>query len=342
MFIIRADGNEEIGSGHLMRCLSIAEAIRNRGEEIIFILADERPKLLLKSRQYPYIVLHTDYTDMDGELVTLLQYLQESVVQGILIDSYFVTESYLKELSKQYTVTYIDDRNNVPYPVQNVINYNIYGDEGSYKQMLYHNGIGTRYLIGCSYVPLRTEFLRLPYRVNEKVSAVLITTGGSDKYNIAGKLIDAIVNVGMEDLDIHVVSGVFNQHLPYLLEKARLSSKIRIHQNVTNMAKLMQLCDVAITAGGSTMYELCAVGVPIICFSFAENQKLMVKSFKEKGLALYAGDYLEQEDEVINKIIYSLNYLMNNVEERHILSNLLRQLVDGNGADRVASYLINA
>jgi spore coat polysaccharide biosynthesis predicted glycosyltransferase SpsG len=108
------------------------------------------------------------------------------------------------------------------------------------------------------------------------------------------------------------------------------------------MSKLMQQCDVAITAGGSTMYELCAVGVPSICFSFAENQKLMVKNFFEKGLALYAGDYHELEDGLFSEIIHSLNYLINNTDTRRVLSNSMRQLVDGNGADRIADYLIHA
>jgi spore coat polysaccharide biosynthesis predicted glycosyltransferase SpsG len=279
---------------------------------------------------------------MEAELVSLLPYLKERVVRGILIDSYFVTEHYLRELSIYYTITYMDDRNYVPYPVQNVINYNIYGEETAYKQIGNHSNIRTKYLIGCSYVPLRTEFQEVSYRVNEKILSVLITTGGSDKYNIAGKLIDAVKKAGLTiNLEIHVVSGVFNYNLPYLIEEARTDPKIHIHQNVTNMSMLMQQCDVAIAAGGSTMYELCAVGVPSICFSLAENQKLMVEYFKMNGLALYAGDYQEVKDELIGEITRLLNYLNENVEDRRALSNSVRQLVDGYGTERIAEYLIN-
>src|SRR5574344_838843 len=102
------------------------------------------------------------------------------------------------------------------------------------------------------------------------------------------------------------------------------------------MAELMKQCDVAITAGGPTMYELCAVGVPILCFSFIDNQEQIVRTLTERDLVLYGGNYLVEGDRLPGQINKQLLLLLGDQEKREAYSKKERAMIDGLGANRVA------
>lgn len=99
MIWIRADANREIGSGHIMRCLSVATELKKRGEQVIFVTADEAAAELLSQRGQAFYALHTDYRDMEAELSILLPRLTQEKPGVVLVDSYFATDSYLTQLS---------------------------------------------------------------------------------------------------------------------------------------------------------------------------------------------------------------------------------------------------
>ena len=174
MVVIRADANSKIGMGHVMRCLSVADALLKRGEEVLFVTADDTPVPLLTKKGVPYRVLHTYYADMEAELPGLLCILQELTQRAelpeevlsrmssqrkdiaILVDSYYVTEKYLAALKKRITTIYMDDIYAFSYPVDMLINYNIYGEEMGYEKDAAF--ADTKLLLGTKYVPLREEF----------------------------------------------------------------------------------------------------------------------------------------------------------------------------------------
>lgn len=323
MVVIRADANSKIGMGHVMRCLSVADALLKRGEEVLFVTADDTPVPLLTKKGIPYCVLHTDYADMEAELPKLWNALSE-LPQGpgvpeaalpqrntsILVDSYYVTEKYLAALKKRITTIYMDDIYAFSYPVDMLINYNIYGEEMGYEKDAAF--ADTKLLLGANYVPLREEFSvgagyaqsrkelsaetenvtpaedRLHQTTEQGRTAdggILITTGGSDSFNLAGQLLmEAMKYDALKEKEYHVVSGSLNPHIGELQALAQKHENIHIHCNVTNMAELMAESEVALSAGGSTLYELCAVGVPVIAFSFAENQERLVQTFVKEAL----------------------------------------------------------
>lgn len=214
MVVIRADANSKIGMGHVMRCLSVADALLKRGEEVLFVTADDTPVPLLTKKGIPYRVLHTDYADMEAELPKLWNALSE-LPQGlgvpeaalpqrntfILVDSYYVTEKYLAALKKRITTIYMDDIYAFSYPVDMLINYNIYGEEMGYEKDAAF--ADTKLLLGANYVPLREEFSAGAGYVQSRKAlslgaanvtpaeegGILITTGGSDSFNLAGQLL---------------------------------------------------------------------------------------------------------------------------------------------------------
>ena len=339
MIFIRADGGREIGSGHIMRCLSIAGALQRQGQEVLFILANDSAAGLLAERGQKYRILDSDCRRMEKELSVLRPLLEAYTPKLFLADSYFVTEEYLKQVGKYTKTAYIDDLGMFPCPADVVINYNIYGEALPYREKALPQN--RAFLLGCSYAPLREEFENAVYAVREKAAHVLITTGGGDKYNLAEQILGSVLSEETcGRLQYHVVSGSFNSHLPSLQAVAAKHPNVKVYENIRNMAALMAQCDIAVTAGGSTMYELCAVGVPIICFSFVDNQERLVETFAQKGIVCYGGNYLREKEELPKKAAGYVRLLAESKTLREEYSRLERGLVDGRGAERIAKELL--
>ena len=351
MVVIRADANSKIGMGHVMRCLSVADALVKRGEEVLFVTADDTPVPLLTKKGIPYRVLHTDYADMEAELPELWEVLRE-LPQGaespeaalaqkntsILVDSYYVTEKYLAALKSRITTIYMDDIYAFSYLVDMLINYNIYGEEMGYEKDAAF--ADTKLLLGTEYVPLREEFSAGEQQRTAANCGILITTGGSDSFNLAGQLLmEAMKYDALKEKEYHVVSGSLNPHIGELQALAQKHENIHIHCNVTNMAELMAESEVALSAGGSTLYELCAMGVPVIAFSFAENQERLVQTFVKRGIAQYGGNYRTDGNKMIQNTIAGLETLLEDENLQTEYREKARTLVDGKGADRIAEAI---
>jgi len=339
MFFIRADANKEIATGHVMRCLSVAVEIRKMGGECVFITSDENATSLIKSHGFETICLHSRWDCLERETLKLISLIREKMTKKLIIDSYYVTEKYLKELGQYTRLVYIDDMNFFKYPVSMIINYNIFHSVFSYPET--YKGTGTRLLLGCEFAPLREEFAGVSFQVREPVRKILITTGGSDPYNVAGKLLDRIATENLnEDICFQVVAGKFNSHLEHLSRLARIKRNIVLCHDVESMSALMRDCDLAITAGGFTMYELCACGVPSVCFSYADNQLNGVKGFQKAGLMAYAGDVRNNEEQCLSQILSHIRTYIENPDSRKEISVSMQKLVDGKGASRIAEAIL--
>jgi UDP-2,4-diacetamido-2,4,6-trideoxy-beta-L-altropyranose hydrolase len=337
MLYIRADGNAKIGTGHIMRCLSIADAVKKRGGEASFIVADLYMEKQLTESGFQVICLNSVWNQMDGEIDKLTSVIEAKSIKKLLVDSYYVTEEYLNRLRELTYLIYIDDLNAFNYPCDMLINYNCYADKFDYLSR-YRD---TELLLGCRYVPLREEFYNLPQRIPEReVRAVMITAGGSDLYNVAGKIVKLAKSTSDFKLtEFHVVAGQLN---PHVVELSRLSSKnngVIIYKNVQDMSKLMRNCDVAVSAGGSTLYELCACGVPTVTLTTADNQLDNVNSFGN-GYMINAGVIQEDEELCLNRILEGIRRYASDYRLRCEYSEKMKRLVDGSGALRIAQAVV--
>jgi len=153
----------------------------------------------------------------------------------------------------------------------------------------------------------------------------------------------------MHDL-IRLISFIFRtyfdtikQYIPEIAQLKKLENihpSVVIHQNILKISELMLDCDIVVTAGGSTMYELCACGVPSIYFSGADNQLPGVKAFSEMGLMESAGDIRDNGEKCIQTIIIHLKDYITNANKRKVHSSLMRKITDGNGAKRLADEIL--
>ena len=339
----RTDGNSHIATGHLVRCLSIADACFSLGMKVCFLVSDEESKALLRSfdpaGRFPVRILETaSYDDPEKELPELFTMLSDSG-QIFFLDSYYVTEHYLSSVRAAAKVAYLDDLQLFDYPADLLINYDVIpeGKMPSYKAA-YQSAAHT--LLGASYTPLRRQFTDLHTDCRDRVSNILVTTGGSDPYHFCLKLIEAFrANSSMDLCQFHIVIGQLNEDKDKLYELAAELPFLQLHENVSDMASLMVSCDLAISAAGTTLYELCAAGVPTISFCLADNQLTAAKAFDAAGAIPCAGDIRCSCDDVLIKVMNFVTVMSENYQKRKTAHDVMRRLVDGNGAVRIAKAL---
>lgn len=337
MIGFRVDANESVASGHLMRCISIAEQCMKKGESCLFILAEEKETDRLLEKKIPYVVLQSDWNHLEDETEKMERLIKEKNFKWLVVDSYQVTGNYLSYLERLVPVFYLDDMKKEKYPVSAVLHYEEWSEATSYRSV--YEKEKTDVLVGMQYTPLREEFSNCRKLV-EREHSILITTGGTDTYNVAGKVLaECFAGNEFNGYEFHVIIGSMNRHESYLQELAKQHSEIHLHKNVKNMSDYMRTCEVAVSAGGTTLFELCACQIPSICFSFAENQKSFAEEMGKKEVMLYAGDAREENTRIERYICKQLQMLLKNSELRKKLSSNMGVLVDGKGAERIADYL---
>ncbi len=341
MVVIRADGNEHIGAGHIMRCLSIAEEIKKNDKCIVFVMAEEKFESLVKERGFETFVLHSDYSDMSSEEEMVIEYTKKIKPTALIVDSYFVTPHYLEKLRKITKLIYIDDRMEFAYDVDMIINYNVFAREDSYVK-LYGNCDRKKpqLLLGTSYAPLRKQFLNSRITIKENVSDILVLSGATDKQHVEKGLMEWLIQEKnmLEKYRFHFVAGKLNSDYENLKKLAVKDNNLCIHYDVNDMKSLMCLCDVAVSAAGSTLYELCACGIPAITYSFADNQMPAEHEFANRKIMLSVGD-IRDNIRYLEQIMQCLEHLINDYKMRSDMSAKAFELVDGKGAGRIAEYI---
>ncbi len=333
MIGFRVDANEEIATGHLMRCISIAKACRRQGEDCIFFLAREKETERLSKAGFPYRILNTDYREMERELPQILRVTEEEGLSWLVVDSYQASVAYLAQVQKAVPVLYIDDMREEFYPVSAVLQY--VPGTADYTERYQASGIPL--LQGFSYAPLREEFMTPKEKKREK--SILITTGGTDTYNVAGKVLEfCLEKPEFSAYVFHVIVGSMNTHAGELERLADGHPQMILHRNISNMSDYMSSCEAAVSAGGTTLLELCACRTPTVCFSFADNQTLFAEEMQRLDAVRYAGD-ARFDREIGAKVAAQLLLFTASAGRRSAYADRMGKLTDGKGADRIAAFM---
>jgi len=333
MFLIRTDGNPSIGTGHIMRCLSLADAIQKCKENIVFVTVDSSAKDIVEQRGYECIILQTKYNRLEDELPILLPWLKKFRPNCVLLDSYFVTSNYMKTVQREVPLIYMDDLNTFDYPADLVINYMLYA-----KQFVYPPN--KRYLLGPKYALLRKEFQDVPKRTEfGLVRHVLVSAGGADPGRVTLECIRYLLEHEKSgDFVYHIILGSMNQDTTAIENLSEGQGQIVLHRQITDMCSLMQVCDVAISAGGTTLFELCACGVPTVTYVLADNQMMNAAAFAEAGLMLNAGD-IRGDVFCAERLFKLLDTLVSDCTLRRKMAGRMQNLIDGHGAERLAEKI---
>lgn len=336
MIGFRVDANEYIATGHLMRCMAIAEACKKQGEKCLFFLAEKKETKRLQEHNLPYRILNTQWNDLEAEVSVLKKLLVEEQITRLVVDSYQATPDYLSQLNACVPILYIDDIGEEFYDISAVLHYSVWPGDYSYEKKYALTDVNV--LLGMKYVPLRDEFLKNNTE-RKRENSILITTGGTDPFDVTGQLLEKLIkNNKFKDYLFHVIVGSMNQNEEALKSIASEDARVLLHKDVKNMADYMKTCSFAVSAGGMTLYELCACGIPTVCFSFADNQEEFVNKSEQQRIMISAGD-VRKDAKCIQKICEGLILYLENPDIKVKYTERMKKLVDGQGANRIARYL---
>jgi len=337
--LIRADANTQIGAGHFMRCLALAQGWQDRGGKVVFVTACENKGLRERLAQEGLEVTPVEQPHPDpADWETTSKALKEHSGAWTVLDGYHFDSSYqcrIKETGHPLLV--IDDMAHLErYYADVILNQNLHA-----SKLLYECESDTELLMGTRYALLRREFLQWPGRrreVGETAHKVLVTMGASDPDDVTSKVIHALDRVDQQRLEATVVVGASNPH-GEAVRAAGGSSRhsVRLVRNTDDMPELMAWADFAISAAGSTCWELAFMGVPSVLLVLAENQRRVADGLAKVGAAVNLGPPNGYTEEQLAEELRT--WLVDYGEVADKMTSRGRRLVDGLGTTRVVEML---
>jgi UDP-2,4-diacetamido-2,4,6-trideoxy-beta-L-altropyranose hydrolase len=338
--LVRADASVEMGSGHVMRCLALAQAWQDAGGDVVFCAARSTAALdqTLASEGVRLVHLQVSPGSLQDAIQTA-EAARTRNVRWLVIDGYHFDADYRKYLrNREFQVLFLDDGGGCEsYDADMVVNQNIDANESLYA----HDEGGGSLLLGTKYVLLRREFSRRKEGKRNPVKAVrkiLITMGGSDPHNVTEMAIRAVAEIDFA-FDVTVVVGPNNPHMESLLRvKSQARANLQLLRNVSGMADVMAGADLAISAGGGTGYELIFFQVPTILITVAENQRAACRSLGESKVAIDAGWFHALDPQ---QLAGSIRTLIETDPLRRTLMENCRHVIDDKGAARVVQTMLS-
>jgi UDP-2,4-diacetamido-2,4,6-trideoxy-beta-L-altropyranose hydrolase len=348
--VFRVDASLQIGTGHIMRCLSLAHILKENGSSVDFICCNHKGNLVkrIRSEGFNVFVLklpmtknidnklfHSDWlgSTQEEDARSCLNLLQQQKIDWIIVDHYGIDEDWEQKLQPIYNkLMVIDDLANRNHQCDVLLDQTFGRDSQDYKKLVPKS---CSVLLGSQYALLRPEFAEwrqhsLKRRINREFKKLIINMGGIDQDNVTLKVLKELIRCNLpNDINITIVMGDNSPHqesvkslvdtLPY-----KASLKIGVH----NMAEIMANADIAIGGGGSSTWERSCLGLPTIQIVLAENQADIARNLNSiKAIKL------------LNKI----SQLSENIEDilkiSYKLSLVSSAIVDGDGTARVAKFI---
>ena len=345
-FIFRADAGAAIGSGHVMRCISLAQALMKEGAHCLFVTAGRAAADRIEAAGIPCRLLKEDAAAAEKE-GAFLDFLAKKDGCTVILDSYDVTAGFMQALREKARLVYFDDLAAFPYPADGIINYNLDAAEETYRALYRESGVEypREWYLGPSFTPLREVFADCGARRFDGVKNVLVTCGGADTERILPAIAGMIgEEPALSDIRFRILSGSLLDaaEVRELRTVSEKSGQITLLPHTDKMKELIESCDLAVSAAGSTLHELCACGTPAICYVTADNQIRNALSFAEAGLMEYAGDCRDRE-----KFLRTLRAALIGAAKRDGkalagMSAKMQETEDGKGAARLSKRLMEA
>jgi UDP-2,4-diacetamido-2,4,6-trideoxy-beta-L-altropyranose hydrolase len=324
--LIRVDSSIEIGTGHVMRCLTLAHQLKSDITSIYFICRKLEGNInsLIEDNGFKVITLNKGgciSSFLEGYekwlSVTWQKDAQDTkdAIKNLcitpdlfIVDHYAIDKNWELEV-KPYVrkLLVIDDLANRPHDCDFLLDQNFYLNANERYQDLTPSQ--TKLILGPSYALLRREFYLEKEKINKrdfnKINSILIFMGGSDSDNITKLILESLSDIN-SSVQLKVVVGKSNPHKQKIKQLITKFDNAHYFEQVNNMASLMANSDLAIGAGGTTTWERCILGLPSLTITIAENQIQMTKDADSYGAIWYVGhkDELTKEKilETINNI----------------------------------------
>ena len=331
-FVFRVDATKDIGLGHLMRCYALAEELVKNKNTCFFISNIDNEKIIEKIITSEIIFEKiTTSPESKKDLQYLINFSKKHYIDWVITDHYKISSEYIKKIKDNgFQVLCIDDTSQIYYSSEVVVNQNIVS-----KKIEFKTDDSTKLLLGSKYIIIREELLKRGKKIyKDNVEKILVTFGGIDYGNITIKILKILKETIDNNIQIIVVIGALNKIEENLKSEIKKldNSQIRFVFSPENMAELYLESDIAISAGGSSCYELAYFGIPNIIITVADNQLNIAKELDKKNVSIYLG---KKEDVSSNKIKENVLKLIKDNSLRKKMSKNGLKLVDGKGKKRI-------
>ncbi len=307
LVVIRVDSSSQIGSGHLMRCLTLAGQLKKQGVEVAFICRDLEGNLteLVKKHGYELYLLPRATKDdtLTGyatwltasqnrdaeETIAIIQ--KFSVVNRLVVDSYAIDETWEK-LLRPYVqeIFVIDDLANRRHDCDVLLDQNYYLDkEHRYDGLLPES---CKLLLGPEHALLREEFYETKKHLRKRdgsIHNILVFYGGSDLTDETTKAIHALIELNLPGVTADVIVGASNKQKGKISELCAQHEFLHYHEQVSNMAEFMNNADLMLGAGGTTTWERLFLELPAIVTAIADNQVKVCEDCAKAKMIDYLG-----------------------------------------------------
>jgi len=299
--VFRADASLAMGTGHVMRCLALAQALKDNKVNVEFICRKHKGSLIDKIRSNRLNVHELEVLEeADDKLAhshwlgatqqqdadDCIEILKSEKIDWLIVDHYALDEQWQKKLKPYYEkLMVIDDLADRKHQCDILLDQNFGRSLQDYKELV---PTSSKLLMGSKYALLRPEFEKyrqysLNRRKNEKFKKLLVNMGGTDTDNITGKVIERLQIAKLpKDVEITIVMGKTAPHLSNIItsvNKLPYGSEVKV--DVDNMAELMANADIAIGASGATTWERCCLGLPTIQLVTAHNQEFIASKLNK-------------------------------------------------------------
>ena len=343
--VFRCDGSLSIGMGHVVRCSALAHVLGKRGHNIRFVMGELPGSAcdFVRRAGFPVEAIACPSSEQDASLTEqdlerTAEAARRSHARCVVVDHYGAASGYLGKMKDLgITVAVIDDLADRDLTSADwLLNQNL-GAAG----LVYRTRPDCVKLLGPAYALLRPEFGAVRGHLSRKFSAgdrrVLLTFGGGDADQLCAEVLDAL-NVATGRLEVRCVLGGEGA-VPASLTRSAASSRheVEILRKAGNMAELMAWADLSINGGGSTCWELCCLGVPMVVLVLAPDQALNASALDRQGCAFSLGEWRADTRARLARLV---DDLLAEPGKREAMSRASRALVDGAGPERAADSLM--
>jgi UDP-2,4-diacetamido-2,4,6-trideoxy-beta-L-altropyranose hydrolase len=319
------EGSQTIGFGHITRLMSFYQAFEEKG--II-------PKFYVNGDDTIQSLLNGSDVEIINWLENKSSFFEKISDTNIaIVDSYLADMEFYKRLSEEVDLLVcIDDNLRIQYPKGIVINGTFDAENWKFEKRK-----DVTYLFGSRYMPLRKAFWDVPEKeISDTIGTVMLTFGGEDSRNMTPKVL-AQLNTTYPNLKKKVVIGKAFKHIEEIEKNRSENVELIFAPDAEGMKKTMLEADIAISAGGQTLYELACVGVPTVAVQVADNQKNNIEGAVKLGAISFAGYW--NNDDITLKIVSEINSL-NTRSEREKKCKIARGLIDRNAVRNHIQYLL--
>jgi UDP-2,4-diacetamido-2,4,6-trideoxy-beta-L-altropyranose hydrolase len=337
LIIFRCSASPTLGLGHLNRCLALADSLNSLGESCVMFGPSKFFCPSDKSFIFSDWIEEKEWESSDKDSKNLIRIANKHSSHMVILDDYRVDKIYQKNLLSNKVHFLLFDNNlrsNIYADI--VLNSNPIITENNYKFKLFNSKV--KLLLGLKYSIIRPEF---PPTLKEHKSIsttkrVLITFGGGDDRGAIIVVLKALLRRCMQRIEFIVVSGVDNPNNHTISQWIDASefSNVQLRISPRSIAKIFASCDIAVMSGGTTVYEIASIGLPMILIAIADNQVQHSKDWHQISDSVeFLGSL---EDVKVTDIIGALDkYLL---QQGSIYNH--SALVDGEGKNRVALEVI--